>query len=212
MSSRDKRREKLREKWASHDPNLRAELDRQKQQAQTAGSQPPGTPQITPVDEAKLMQDQAAELTRREQEEAKKKQPGFEEEAMRDVTTDVPGMSPKQRQSMIETANKQIGGQLENYSRMLASSQGMRGAYGAKGQGALNQGAMQAQNQFLRDLTEKDSDIALQKLAAYLTGVHGRSAQDILQQQYYRDFLQGKKSTNEAQNWTNYFNQYFRKL
>lgn len=203
MSGGSSKKRKREEKYAKHDPNYR--------NAHTPGYQPP-PPQITPIDEAKALQDQAAELARREQEDAKKRQPGYEEAAMKDVTTEVPGMGPKQKQSMIETANKQIGGQLENYSRMLASSQGMRGAYGAKGQGALNQGAMQAQNQFLRDLTEKDSDIALQKLAAYLTGVHGRSAQDILQQQYYRDLLQGKKATNENQNWTNYFNQYFKKL
>jgi len=45
-----------------------------------------------------------------------------------------------------------------------------------------------------------------------LTGVHGRSAQDILQQQYYRDLLQGKKATNENENWNNYFKKYFHNL
>lgn len=136
----------------------------------------------------------------------------FREETLRDISTDIPGLTSKHRQALQETANKQIGGQLENYSRMLASQQGARGVRGGKAQAGLRRASLDASNQFMRDLTDKDAQLAMQKLGAYLTGVEGKTAQDILQRQQYQDYLTGEQERRRREKYDQYFNKYFNRI
>ena len=144
-------------------------------------------------EESQELQNRVNEFSQAEDQRLADKRNQFREETLRDLSTNIPGLTPQQRQAMQETANKQIGGQLENYSRMLASQQGARGVRGGKAQAGLRRGALNAQGDFLRDLTEKDAQLAMQKLGAYLTGLEGKTAQDILQRQQYMDYLTGEQ-------------------
>lgn len=125
-----------------------------------------------------------------------------------DVTTELPGMSSAQKLAMQESANTAINNQIQNYSRQLASRSGQAGVRGGAAQNPqidLASQGMQAQLQFQRDLVEKDSDIAQQRLAAYLASVEGKSAEDILRDQQYLDWLTASKDKKVENAWAKYW-------
>lgn len=144
-------------------------------------------------EDIQAVNERTKELSDAESARAKEAREGFKQEALADINTPVGGLTPQQRNSMQESANRQIGGHLQNYSQMLASSQGSRGVRGGKAQADLRRRALDAQNQVTRDLNQQDTDLSMQRLAAYLNAVEGRSAQDLLQRQQYRDFLLGEQ-------------------
>ena len=144
-------------------------------------------------EEIASVNERTKQLSDEESARAREAREGFKKDAMEDINTPMAGLTPQQRTSMQESANRQIGGHLQNYSQMLASSQGARGVRGGKAQADLRRRALDAQNQVTRDLNQQDSDLSMQRLAAYLNSVEGRSAQDLLQRQQYRDFLLGEQ-------------------
>jgi len=150
---------------------------------------------------------EAADEPRREQVREKAKQQAYE-----DVTTDIPGMSDQQRRGLQETANAQIRNQVNNYSRVLASqagAQGRRGGTAAAQQMELSQQGMNAQNQFQRDLMEKDFDIAMKKLAAYLASMEGSKAEDILRRGQRYDYLTGRQNQAKQDVWATRWDKIF---
>lgn len=130
-------------------------------------------------------------------------------QAMEEINTPMKGLTPLQRQTMQETANKQIANQLQNYSKMLSSSQGWRGVRGGKGQADINRQALNAQTQVQRDLNLQDADLSLQRLAAYLTSLEGKEANEILRNQKYWDYVTGQQDRRKASALNKYFNQYY---
>lgn len=156
----------------------------------------------------------------RESEEANKpyeegKREGFKDEAYEDVTTDIPGMSDEQKRAMKESANAQIDSQVQNYQRTMASQSGMsgiRGGAAAAPQIAIAKQGLQAQNQFQRDLIEKDADVAMKKLAAYLSSLEGKTASDLLKKQQYLDYITGKQAQNKQDVYNTYYGKDYRNV
>jgi hypothetical protein len=146
---------------------------------------------------------------RAEEEERRKK---HKEDAMDDLNTPMTGLTPQQRLAMEERANKQIGAQLQNYSRMLASAQGSRGIRGGKAQADLRRQALSAQGDVMNSLNIKDADLAMQRLAAYLNSVEGRGAQDLLHRQQTRDRLWGEQDRRRQAARDLYYDRYFNKV
>lgn len=159
--------------------------------------------------ETKAVQDLANDLSNRESERERPIREQHKEEAMRDVTTPTQGLTPVQRQSMQESANKQISGQLQNYSKMLASQQGWRGVRGGKGQSDVNRQALNAQTQVQRDLNLQDADLSMQRLAAYLSSLQGKEASEVLKNQKYWDYVTGQQDKRRASATNKYFNKYY---
>jgi hypothetical protein len=71
---------------------------------------------------------------------------------------------------------------------------------------------MAAQNQFQRDLVEKDSDMAMKKLAAYMASLEGKTAEDILRRQQYFDYITGKQDKNKQDVYWQYYGNKFNKV
>jgi hypothetical protein len=164
---------------------------------------------IPSTEESQSVQDVANELANRDSERAKESRDRNKEEAMRDITTPTQGLTPVQRQSMQESANKQIAGQLQNYQKMLASQQGWRGVRGGKGMADVNRQALNAQTQIQRDLNLQDADLSMQRLAAYLSSLEGKEASEILKNQKYWDYVTGQQDKKRNSALTRYFNQYY---
>lgn len=137
---------------------------------------------------------------------------GYKEEARQDVTTDMPGLTPNQRRQLQQSANSQINKQVQSYKRSMSSNQGRRGVRGGAAfaqQAEIARQGMDAQNQFQRDLVEKDTDLAMRRLAAYLAQVEGRTAQDILRTGQYFDYLTGKQQQGKQEAYKNYYDNLF---
>jgi hypothetical protein len=130
------------------------------------------------------------------------KREGYKQEAKSDLSTEMQGLNPAQKLAMQETASNQINNQIQNYSRMASSKMGAAGVRGGAAnamQSELMDKGLEATNQFNRDLTELDANKAMEKLAAYLSMVEGRSADDVLKRQQYYDQLTGEKQKNREQ-------------
>lgn len=161
------------------------------------------------------MEGRVNELADAESQRMQGAREGFKKEAMEDVNTQVPGMTPAQKQAMQETANKQISGQVQNYSRLLSSKMGQQGVRGGAAnalQSELMDQGLQARNQFLRDFTEKEAEAQNQKLAAYITSLEGKTSQDLLNRQSQRDYLSGLRENTKQDAYAQYFNKYFNKI
>lgn len=147
---------------------------------------------------------------RREQERGRAR-----EEAYGDVTTEIPGMSENQKAAMRQSANAQIDSQIQNYQRNLASQSsrsGVRGGAAAAPQLALAQQGLNAQNQFQRDLVEKDADTSLRKLAAYMGSLEGKTGEDILRRQQYFDYITGRQAQKKEDVYGQYYGNQMRRV
>lgn len=136
----------------------------------------------------------------------------FRGEAEGDVTKELPGLTDKQRRSLQESANSQINKQVQNYKRMLASTSGRRGIRGgaaAAPQLEVARQGLDAQNQFQRDLVEKDSDLAMRRLAAYLSNIEGRSAEQLLRRGQLFDYVTGRQQQGLQSAYKKYYENLF---
>lgn len=149
------------------------------------------------------------EADKQKEQEARE---GYKQEAREDVTTDLPGLTPTQRRQLQQSANAQINKQVQKYQRSMASSTGQRGIRGGAAfapQAEIARQGMEAQNQFQRDLVEKDTDLAMRRLAAYLASVEGRTAQDILRTGQYLDYITGKQQQGKQAAYETYYDNLF---
>lgn len=193
-----RRREKKKKKRAE-----KSRKEEQRQQELAAAQDPTKIGEELQQVQEQVTASDTADQPRREEQRIQHQQ-----EAMEDVTTDVPGMSEEQKRAMRESANAQINSQIQNYSRMLASQTGragIRGGAAAAPQLELQKQGLQAQNQFQRDLIEKDSDVAMQKLAAYMASLEGKTAEDILRRQQYYDYITGRQDKASQDYWSKYY-------
>ncbi len=161
------------------------------------------------------MQDQVDNMVGKEDAKLNEKKEGHKQQAKEDLATDVGGLTPAHKQALTETANRQIQNHIGNYSRMMSSSAGASGIRGGAAnaiQNELQGQGMEARNQFMRDLTEKDSEVALQKLAAYLGIVEGRTAGDLLQRQQMQDYLVGEQDKRRQGEKAGYYNKYYKRV
>lgn len=139
----------------------------------------------------------------------------FRQEALADVTQDIPGMTDQEKRALQETANAQIRGQVQNYSRMLAgqmSKSGVRGGAAIAPQLDLVQKGFASQNQFQRDLLEREHDTKLQKLAAYMASRQGLTAEDILKRQQYADEISSAEDRARQKQLIQLMEQQFRRV
>jgi hypothetical protein len=153
------------------------------------------------------------QMTDQEDQRMQGRRAGYKQEAKQDLSTEMQGLTPAQRQAMQETANNQINNQIQNYSRMASSKMGAAGVRGGAAnalQSEIMDKGLQATNQFNRDLTELDADKAMQKLAAYLTMVEGRQANDVLTRQQYYDRLVGDQQKKREQALAAYNRKYYK--
>ena len=164
---------------------------------------------IPKPEETQRVQDAANQLAQRETERNQPVREGQKQQAMEEVTTPTQGLTPVQRQSMQETANKQIGGQLQNYQKMLSGSQGWRGVRGGKGQSDVNRQALNAQTQVQRDLNIQDADLSMQRLAAYLSSLRGKESDEVLKNQKYWDYITGQQDKRKAGAQAKFYNKYY---
>ena len=138
---------------------------------------------------------------------------GYKQEAKSDLSTEMQGLTPAQKLAMQETASNQINNQIQNYSRMASSKMGAAGVRGGAAnamQSELMDKGLEATNQFNRDLTELDSNKAMEKLAAYLSMVEGRQADDVLKRQQYYDQLTGERQKKREEAIAGYNKKYYK--
>ena len=160
-------------------------------------------------EETQRVQDAADQLAQRDSQKSQPIKEGQKKEAMEEINTPTKGLSPIQRQSMQETANKQIAGQLQNYQKMLSGSQGWRGVRGGKGHADANRQALNAQTQVQRDLNIQDADLSMQRLAAYLSSLRGKESDEILKNQKYWDYITGQQDKRRAGAQAKFYNKYY---
>jgi hypothetical protein len=154
--------------------------------------------------EAANKADAADEQRRSEQREK------FGEEALEDVNRPMQGLSPQEKTALQESANAQINKQVQKYSRQMGSQAGQRGIRGGAGaapQQELGIQAMEAQNQFQRDLADKDTDLKFKRLAAYLAGKEGRTAEDLIRRQQGVDWLSSQRERRRQDLQSNRWNE-----
>lgn len=164
----------------------------------------------TPTSEqSQKIQDAADQLAQRENERNKPVREQQKKEAMEEINTPTKGLDPVLRQSMQEMANKQIGGQIQNYHKMQAGYQGSRGVRGSKAQAGINREALNAQTQVQRDLNLQEGDLSMQRLAAYLSSLRGKESDEILKNQKYWDYITGQQDKRRAGAQAKFYNKYY---
>ena len=201
-------------------PRSRKELytylkDREIKKTQAGNKEIQRLDEISPEKEYDQMQNQVDDMVGKEDARLDAKKEGHRQQAREDLSQDLGGMSPGRKQALEETANRQIQNHLGNYSRMLRSSAGASGIRGGAAnalQDELQSQGMEARNQFLRDFRDKDEDVAMQKLAAYLSTIEGRTAGDILQRQQMQDWLTGQEDKRKQAQSGSSFNKYYKRV
>lgn len=165
-----------------------------------------------PVQEYQTSQSQAAQAAQPGLDDLNKKREEHLAQSVREVSTDVPGLTDLQRKQLQESASNQINKDYQNYSRQLASSAGARGVRGgsaAAQQMALQDKALDARRQFERDIGEKDIDIAMSKLAAALASTESKQAQEIGAQAEARDWIEAEKERRRQQALASFYNNHY---
>jgi len=154
------------------------------------------------------VQEKVSEADKADQERRDEQREKHREESYQDVTTEIPGLSDAEKRAMQESANAQIDSQIQNYARQMAgniSRSGQRGGVAYARQADLARKGIDAQTQFQRDLVEKDADIAMRKLAAYMASLEGKTAEDILRRQQYFDYITGRQDKNRQDVYRRYY-------
>lgn len=165
-----------------------------------------------PVQDYQNYQQQASQAAQPGQDDLKKKREENLQESIREVGTDVQGLTDLQRKQLQESASSQINKDYQNYSRQLASSAGARGVRGgsaAAQQMALQDKALDTRRQFERDIAEKDIDIAMSKLAAALASTESKQAQEIGAQADARDWIEAQKEKKRQQALASLYNTHY---
>jgi hypothetical protein len=197
-----KKRKKRREKRAKR------EAQAKKLQQEIAASKDTGSA-------AKELGETEEEVTKlhKEQEPRREEQrKKFQEEAYEDVTKELPGISEKRKQAMQESANRQISNQVQHFARNLGAQSSARGIRGGAAMApllSLQEKGLEAQNQFQRDLIERDEERAYKNLANYMASLEGKTAEDLLRRQQDKDYIESKKEKGEQDIWLRYI---FKKL
>lgn len=195
--------------------NLNKELDKLKQKKNTELLEENIQNVTDPVkikEQYEEVQNVVDPLVQADKSQADREREGFREEAKKEVTTELPGLTDQQRRSMQQSANAAINKQVQNYRRTIASGQGRRGVRGGAAmapQIELARQAMDVQNQFQRDLVEQDTDLAMRRLAAYLANVEGRSAEQLLRRGQYFDYITGRQQQGLQGAYKKYYDNLF---
>lgn len=116
----------------------------------------------------------------------------FRTEARQDATQEMPGMSEQEKGNLRAQANVNIGQQTTKAGRRIAGAMGTRGVRGPAAGAAqrdVERMGLEARNQFERDLLERDSQVSLQRLAAYMASLEGKTGEDLLRRQQVWDYI-----------------------
>lgn len=184
-----------RKRQAAEDEKRRLEDERRKKEQEEA--QDPAKI----GEEVGQIQNEAQKLAEQDKQRQKERRAGDEEDVERLVNKEMQGMSEEHKRALRESANQRVNAQVSSYQRKLASQSGTRGVRGpaaAAPQNELYRTGMEAKNQFERDLIEQDQLVAMQRLAAFLAGLEGRTAEDILRNQQYIDLITGRQAQKKA--------------
>ena len=164
------------------------------------------------VENYKETQEAVEPLIQQDKERAAGEREQYKQEAREDVTTELPGLTPQQRRSLQQGANAQINKQVQQYKRGMSSQMGRRGVRGGAAfapQAEIARRGLEAQAQYQRDLTELDADLAMRRLAGYLAGIEGRSAQDLIRRGQYFDYLTGRQQQGMQSAYSKYYENLF---
>lgn len=164
------------------------------------------------VENYKQTEEQVEPLIEADKEKRAADREKYKVEAKEDVTTELPGLTDNQRRQLQQSANAQINKQVQKYKRSMASQMGRRGVRGGAAfapQAEIARSGLEAQNQYQRDLTEYDVDLAMRRLAGYLAGIEGRSAQDLIRRGQFFDYLTGRQQQGQQAAYNKYFENMF---
>jgi len=195
-------RERRKEKRRMKEMQANADFRRAQQAGQKDNS----------VQEYQQYQEEGRKAAQPGLDDMKNQRAGQLQESVKEVSTDVPGLTPQQRQQLQETASNAINKDYQNYSRQLASSAGARGVRGgsaAAQQMALQGQALDTRRQFERDIGEKDIDTQMQRLAAALASLEGKQAQTLGAQSEARDFIEAQKEKKRQNALANVYNKQY---
>lgn len=183
----------------------------QERQKEIEESQKPGTI----AKEYEDVQDEVTKLKQKEEERLKEKRARDEEDIRRILGSEMSGMSEEHKRALRESANQRINSQVSGYQRRLASMsgrQGIRGPAANAPQLELSRAGMEARNQFERDLTEQNELVAMQKLAALMAGLEGRTAEDILRNRDYIDWITSRQQQKRERERSSQYGQDYRRV
>lgn len=143
-----------------------------------------------------------AEGDRQKKQEADLQAPGTAA-----VTEQMPGMSAAHKLALQESASNQISNATQNQARLASSKMGVSGVRGGAAnavQSEIQDKALQARNQFNRDLMEKNEDVANQQLANKIAWVQGHMGTNILNDAQAYDWLEGSRDKKREKNEVRY--------
>jgi len=190
------------------------EKERQKQEAQLQQD-------LSKVDDPTQYAGEYGDLQRAAYEQQQQQSPYQEASrerhqtmAREDATEELPGLSEEAKRASRESAQAQIDSQVANQQRQLASVSGragMRGGAASALQSSAAQQGLDAMNQFQRDLVERDSEVALQRLAAYMASLQGYTADDLLERQAIMDYMSGRRSEGREDAYARSFGHDYRR-
>lgn len=131
------------------------------------------------------------------------------------LNRDVQGLTPRQRQSMEEGAQKKLNREMQGYQRKLLAQQGSRGVKGGAAyaqQADLARAGQEAQSQYMRDIDQLDADASLKKLGALFGIEQGEAAQTQLDKQLALDMARMDEERKRQRQYEGKSQDYFARV
>jgi len=153
-----------------------------------------------------------AQQFREEREQGRQRGREYGEEL---IGRDIQGLTPTQRRSMEESAQKKLNRESQGLQRRLLAQQGSRGVKGGAAyaqQADLARATGEAQQQYMRDIDQMDADIALKKLGALFGIEQGEAAQSLLDRQLALDMARMDDERKRQRPYESKFNDYFSRV
>lgn len=155
--------------------------------------------------------DQAQQF-RQEREQGRERGRAYGEEFL---GRDIQGLTPSQRRSMEESAQKKLNRETQGLQRRLLAQQGARGVKGGAAyaqQADLARASGEAQQQYMRDIDMLDADVALKKLGALFGIEQGETAQSQLDRQLALDMARMDEERKRQRPYEQKYNDYFSRV
>jgi len=184
--------------------NARQELQRERDRLENAK---PGYDE-----KVKQYASNQAQQFRQEREQGRERGRAYGEEFL---GRDIQGLTPTQRRSMEESAQKKLNRESQGLQRRLLAQQGSRGVRGGAAyaqQADLARATGEAQQQYMRDIDQMDADIALKKLGALFGIEQGEAAQSQLDRQLALDMARMDEERKRQRPYETKFNDYFSRV
>lgn len=163
-------------------------------------------------DKVKQYASEQAQQFRQEREQGRERGRAYGEEVL---GRDIQGLTPTQRRSMEESAQKKLNRESQGLQRRLLAQQGSRGVKGGAAyaqQADLARATGEAQQQYMRDIDQMDADIAMKKLGALFGIEQGEAAQSQLDRQLALDMARMEEERKRQRPYEQKYNDYFSRV